>query len=95
VIEGKGLGDKKVNRVGVSLSNEYLTKLNRLSTACHMKPTTLAGLLLERCLDDPIIVAALQKEFCLHTAYKVLPIKDYSTGKVEYQLNNQERNDYL
>lgn len=94
MIEGKGLGNKKVNRVGVSLSNDYSLKLNRLATSCGMKPTTLAGLILERGLDDPKLVRVLQKEFCKYAAYRVLPIKNYETGEVEYSLNNNERDDF-
>ena len=84
MIEEKGLGNKKINRVNVSLSNDYSKKLNLLSTSCNMKPTTLAGLILERCLDDSLFIARLQKEFCLYPTYKVLPIQN--DGQIVYQL---------
>jgi hypothetical protein len=45
MIEEKGLGGKKVNRVGISISNEYDSKLRKLATACNMKHTTLQGFL--------------------------------------------------
>lgn len=85
MIEGKGLGGKRVNRVGLSLSNDHALKLNRLSTSCEMKPTTLAGLILERCLDNPQFVFELQKEFCKYAAYRVLPVN--KNGSVQYILN--------
>lgn len=90
MIEGKGLGGKKIDRVNVSLSNKYKTKLNRLATACNMRPTTLACLLIERCLDDPSTVAELQEEFGVYSAYRVLPLMNYESGELEYVLNERE-----
>jgi hypothetical protein len=92
MIEGKGLGGKKVNRVGVSLSNMYSLKLNRLATACNMKPTTLAGLLIEKCLDDPQLIAELQREYCTHSAYKILLV--HKSGELHYVLNDNMREDF-
>ncbi|KMY49582.1 hypothetical protein [Peribacillus loiseleuriae] len=89
MIEGKGLGNKKVNRVGVSLSNAFNQKLNKLAVACNMKPTTLAGLLIERSLNNPRLISDLQNEHAVHTAYKVLPIRDYETGELLYVLNER------
>jgi len=84
MIEGKGLGGKKINRVNMSLSNKYNSKLSRLATACNMKPTTLAGLLIEISLDDSDLIARLQDEYCTHSAYKVIPLKD--NGELVYCL---------
>ncbi|PAD86654.1 hypothetical protein CHH55_16930 [Niallia circulans] len=91
MIEGKGLGGKKVNRVGISLTNKDSSKLNKLATSCNMKPTTLAGLIIEKCLNNPQFVAQLQEEFCIQKAYKVLLIKDFKTGEYNYVLSG--RND--
>jgi hypothetical protein len=77
MIEGKGLGGKKINRVNVSLSNAYDLKLRRLAIACNMKPTTLAGLLVQLSLDNADLVAELQKNHCKYNAYKVMPIVTY------------------
>jgi hypothetical protein len=88
MIEGKGLGNKKVNRVNVSLTNGYTNKLNRLSVAVNMRPTTLACLLLERCLDDQELVRNLQLEIGIHNAYKVEPVRNYK-GEVVYTLNER------
>ncbi|WP_339147619.1 hypothetical protein [Sutcliffiella sp. BMC8] len=89
MIEGKGLGGKKINRVGVSLSNSYQMKLNRLSIACNKKPTTLAGLILERCLDDAWVVEQLQNEFGVYEAYRVLPVKKHDALDVAYMLKGE------
>jgi hypothetical protein len=89
LIEGKGLGNKKINRVGVSLSNSYHKKLVRLATACQTKPTTLAGLILERCLDDARIVEQLQNEYGVYEAYRVLPIKKHDAADVMYLLKGE------
>lgn len=89
MIEGKGLGGKKINRVGVSLSNSYQRKLNRLSMACNKKPTTLAGLIVERCLDDAEMVERLQNEFGVYEAYRVMPFKKHDVADVIYLLKGE------
>lgn len=88
MIEEKGLGGKKVNRVGISLSNHYDGKLRKLATACNMKPTPLAGLIVEMCLDDPVFVAKLQKEYCTQSSYRVIPINNGK--KIEFVLGGRE-----
>ena len=70
MIEGKGLGGKKVNRVNVSMTNRMNQKLNKLATACNMRPTTLACLLIEKSLDNVQLISDLQREFAIHTAYR-------------------------
>jgi hypothetical protein len=87
MIEGKGLGNKKVNRVNVSLTNKQSYKLNRLATACNMKPTTLAGLLIEKCLDNAQLVADLQKEYCTQSSYKIVLVNN--NGELHYLLNGR------
>jgi hypothetical protein len=84
MIEGKGLGGKKVNRVGVSLSNRYESKLRKLATACNMKPTTLAGQLIEKCLDDALLISRIQKEYCTQKAYRIVIVNN------EYVLSGRE-----
>lgn len=85
MIEGKGLGGKRINRVNVSLSNAYESKLRRLATACNLRPTTLAAILIETSLDDVMLVTELQKEHSVHGAYRVLPVQH--SGQIEYVLN--------
>jgi hypothetical protein len=88
MIEGKGLGGKKVHRVNVSLTNMQSSKLSRLATACNMKPTTLAALLIEKSLDNVQLVNELQKEYCTQSAYRVVLINN---GRdVEYVLRGRE-----
>jgi hypothetical protein len=94
MIEGKGLGGKKIHRVNVSLTNRLSVKLNRLATACNMKPTTLAGLLIEQSLDNAQLIAELQKEYCTQSAYKVLLVRDFNNGEIQYVLNNNDREDF-
>jgi hypothetical protein len=88
MIEEKGLGNKKVNRVNMSLSTHYDTNLRRLATACGMYHTTLAGIILEKCLDSPMLVQELQKEYCIQKAYKVVLVK--KDGKIHYMLTGRE-----
>lgn len=80
--EERGLGGKRVCRVGVNLTNKTNNKLSKLATACGMPKTTLAALLVERCLDDPLLISKLQQEFNKHAAYKVMPVK--VNGETEY-----------
>lgn len=89
MIEGKGLGNKKVNRVNVSLSNKLNSKLNKLAIAINMRPTTLAALLIEIGLGDAKLISELQREHTIHTAYRIVPIKDSNTGELEYVLNER------
>ena len=87
MIEGKGLGNKKVNRVNVSLTNKVNNKLNRLATSCDMKPTSLAGLLIEMSLNDTKLVQQLQDENGIHNAYKVVPVNH--NGEIIFTLNER------
>lgn len=84
MIEGKGLGNKKVHRVNVSMTNKQAAKLNRLAIACNMKPTTLAGLLIEKSLDNVMLVNELQKEYCTQKAYRIIIVNN------EYVLSGRE-----
>jgi hypothetical protein len=88
LIEGKGCGNKKINRVNMSLSNHYDTNLRRLATACGMYHTTLAGIIIEKSLDSPAMVQELQNEYCIQKAYKVVLVK--KDGKIYYTLTGRE-----
>jgi hypothetical protein len=88
MIEERGLGGKRINRVNVSLTNMYDSKLHRLATACNMKPTTLAGLILETSLDDVQVVNKLQDEYCTQRAYKVVLVQ--RNGVIHYTLTGRE-----
>lgn len=76
MIEGKGLGNKKVNRVNVSLSNQYLSKLKKLSISCNMRWTTLAGLIIEMFLNDAYLMKKIQDEYCTEPMYRVLAMNE-------------------
>jgi hypothetical protein len=84
MIEGKGLGNKKINRVNLSLSNEYLRKLKWIAQACEKRHTEMAGLLLEMILDDPVKMYELQDQYCLYDAYRVQVVR--AMGNTHYQL---------
>lgn len=84
MIEGKGLGGKKVHRVNVSLTNKMSSKLTKLATACNMRPTTLAALLIEKGLSNVQLVNELQKEYCTQSAYRLIIINN------EYVLSGRE-----
>lgn len=88
MIEGKGLGGKKINRVGLSISNEYDSKLRKLATACNMKHTTLAGLLVEMSLDNVQLINDLQNEYCLQRAYRVRLVR--GNGELHYVLSGRD-----
>lgn len=84
--DGRGCGGKRINRVNISLTNKMDSKLNKLSVSLGMKKTTLACMLVEMCLDDPVIVSKLQNEFNVHSAYRILPIN--RNGDTEYLLKD-------
>lgn len=87
MIEGKGLGDKKINRRSVSLSNHYDSNLVKLATALNMKPASLESYFIEKCLDDIPFINALQDRLCIQKAYRVLPLKN--NGKIHYTLTGR------
>lgn len=87
MIEGKSLGGKRVCRVNVSLTNKESQKLSKLATACNMRPTTLARLLIEKCLDDPLLVSQLQDEYGLYNAYRVVPVQH--DGETYYSMRDK------
>jgi hypothetical protein len=88
MIEGKGLGGKRIHRVNVSLTNKQSSKLNKLATACNIKPTTLAALIVEKSLNNAQFVSELQKEYCTERAYKVVLINNH--GELNYVLAGRE-----
>lgn len=77
MIEGKGLGGKRICRVNLSLTNETNRKLGRLAVACGVRPTALAAMMVEHCLNDVGVVDRVQTEMNKVEAYKVLPIRDW------------------
>lgn len=83
--EGRGCGNKKINRVNLSLDNKTNKKLNQLAVAVGMRPSVLARDILEKCLDDPLFVNKLQQEHNVHAAYKVLPISMNGETKYMYR----------
>lgn len=82
--DDRGLGNKKCNRVNLSLTNEYHQKLKWMAIACGMRPTELAGYLLEMVLDDPFRMNDLQDQFCKYDAYRVVVIR--LMGHTHYEL---------
>lgn len=88
MIEGKGLGGKKIHRVNVSLTNKQSFKLNRLATACNMKPTTFAALLIDKGLNDVGLVSELQREYCTQSAYRVIVVRN--NGELNFVLSGRE-----
>jgi hypothetical protein len=90
MIEGKGLGGKRVNRLGLSITNKEENDLYKLATACNMKPAEMAWRCLRRCLYDPVILNEFQKEFCTQSAYKVRVVQDYKSWGLDYVLAGRE-----
>ena len=86
MIEGKGLGGKRINRVNLSVDNNINQKLNKLAIACNMKPTTLAAVIIEKMLNNPEFISSLQDEYGVHSAYRVIPL--HVKGRLEYILND-------
>jgi hypothetical protein len=89
----RGRGKSKVNRVGTSLSNKDFFKLSRLATACNMKHTTLANIIINKYLNDSDVIKELQEEHCLYSAYRVIPINVHGSSELEFVLSENGRND--
>jgi hypothetical protein len=84
VIEGRGLGGKRINHRKVSLTNKEDNDLRKLATACNMPPTTLLWHFARKCLYDPMIMNEFQKQFCNQKAYRVVFVNG------EYVLSGRE-----
>jgi hypothetical protein len=84
MIEGKGLGGKRINRVSASFTNKEDGDLNKLATACNKKQAEMLWILARRCLYDPMILNELQKEYCTQAAYKIVLVNG------EYVLRGRE-----
>lgn len=87
-IEGKGLGNKKINRVNLSLTDQQFMRLKRLSISLNIRITTLAALLIEKSLSDVTLINELQQEFTTQKAYKIVPIQN--NGELKYALTGRE-----
>jgi hypothetical protein len=85
LIEGKGLGNKNINRINLRLSNSYDLKLKQLSRSVNKKPAELTRYIVEYFLDNAQFVFELQDKFCLYDAYRVTPVR--ANSEVKYQLN--------
>ena len=74
--------EKRLNRVNISLSNEYDSKLNKLSIACNTRPTTLAELIVRQVLDNSSYVHHLQDQYNIYPAFKILIVNE--NGVIKY-----------
>jgi hypothetical protein len=88
MIEGKGLGNKRVNRVNLSLTNREMKNLKLLANACGIDHSVLARKILLLCLEDEMIVNKLQERYCTQRAYKVVFLRN--NGEVHYTLTGRE-----
>lgn len=89
MIEGKGLGGKRVNRMNMSLTNKEEADLQKLATSCGFKyKATLAHKILVQCLYDSSFVNELQKEYCTQSAYRVVLVNN--EGEIHYTLSGRE-----
>jgi hypothetical protein len=84
MIEGKGLGGKRIARKAASFTNKEEGDINKLATACEMSPAELIWRLVRRCLYDPMILNEFQKEYCTQAAYKIVLVNG------EYILRGRE-----
>ncbi|MEH7490816.1 hypothetical protein [Neobacillus niacini] len=84
MIEGKGLGGKRIARKGASFTNKEEGHINKLATACDMTPAELIWRMCRKCLYDPMILNEFQKEYCKEKAYRIILING------EYVLSGRE-----
>jgi hypothetical protein len=88
MIEGKGLGGKRVHRFYTSHTNKVGSDLTKLATACRMQPTKMAALLMEKGLYNPQLVNELQKEYCTEAAYRIHLVQ--KNGEIHFVLRGRE-----
>jgi hypothetical protein len=88
MINEKGLGGKRINRLNLSITNEDEKNINMLATACGMKPASIAYEIFLRGLNDIQLLNELQKEYCIQSAYRIVFIQH--DGRLEYTLAGRE-----
>lgn len=88
MIEGKGLGNKRVNPVKLSLTNREKNNLTRLAVSCRKEPAVLAREILMLCLDDETFIKKLQDNYCIQKAYRVVPVRH--NGEVYFTLTGRD-----
>lgn len=75
-------------RVNTSLCGSSNRKLRLLANSCNKPRATMAQLLLDHCLNDPLLVQAMQDLYNTVQDYRVFAIpKD---GKCVYMLKNEK-----
>lgn len=88
MIEEKGLGNKRVNAIKLSLTNRENGNLSKLATALNKRPAELAREILFLCLEDSLFVDQLQKNYCTQSAYKVRMVN--KGGNIYFVLTGRE-----
>jgi hypothetical protein len=89
MINEKGLGGKRINRLNMSITNEDEKNINMLATACGKRyAATIAYEILSRGLKDISLLNELQKEYCIQSAYRIVFIQH--DGRLEYTLTGRE-----
>lgn len=78
-------GKGRKNRIGISLETTYENMLKRLAISCDMQPTTMAYVLIKKCLDDSAVIHQVQAEFATSDDYRVIRTVDQQ-GKPKLEL---------
>ncbi|MDQ6600910.1 hypothetical protein [Bacillus salipaludis] len=84
MIVSKGGGNKKINRVNLSLTDKQFMNLKRLSIKLNIRHTKLAALIIEKCLSNVQLINDLQNEYCTQKAYRIVPIN--KNGELTFTL---------
>lgn len=88
MIEGKGLGGKRVVRRSVSFTNKEESDLLKLATACNMNFAELVHEIVTGCMYDSVFVTNLQQQHCTQRAYRVRLVQN--EGTVNYVLTGRD-----
>ncbi|KAA0780880.1 hypothetical protein [Bacillus sp. TE8-1] len=89
LIEAKGGGNKKINRVNLSLTNQRFMKLKRLSMRLNIRHTKLAAVIIEKCLSNVGLINMLQDKYCTQKAYRIVPINN-GGGELTFVLTGRD-----
>lgn len=76
MIEGKGLGGKRVSRYNLSLTNQEALNLERLARAVNKNPSVLIREIFFQTIYDPYFLRKYQDEFCKEKAYRVVMLNN-------------------
>jgi hypothetical protein len=88
MIEGKGLGGKRVSRYNLSLTNQESLNLERLARSVNKNPSVLIREIFFQCIYNDQFLQKYLDEHCIEKAYRVVMLK--TEGEAKFILTGRD-----